>query len=192
MGCTPAYVALIVESLTAAVSSEGLDHDLTHQLVVDTFASTAALLRDASPQQVRNAVASPGGSTEAGLDALEAGRGSRGLCRRGQGLLGPDARMSVLAAVNRGDIADYVAALIDVYTILIILNVLLSWIQQFRPLPYNLALRAVIGFIEDTTNPYLNLFRSFIPRLGMFDISPIVAILVLVIGGGLVVDLIRG
>ena len=29
MGCTPAYVALIVESLTAAVSSEGLDHDLT-------------------------------------------------------------------------------------------------------------------------------------------------------------------
>jgi uncharacterized protein YggT (Ycf19 family) len=100
--------------------------------------------------------------------------------------------MSILAAVNRGDIADYVAALIDVYTILIIFNVLLSWIQQFRPLPYNLALRAVIGFIEDTTNPYLNLFRSFIPRLGMFDISPIVAILVLVIGGGLVVDLIRG
>jgi len=100
--------------------------------------------------------------------------------------------MSILAAVNRGDIADYVAALIDVYTILIILNVLLSWVQQFRPLPYNLALRAVIGFIEDTTNPYLNLFRSFIPRLGMFDISPIVAILVLAIGGGLVVDLIRG
>lgn len=100
--------------------------------------------------------------------------------------------MSALAAVNRGDIADYVAALIDVYTILIILNVLLSWVQQFRPLPYNLALRAVIGFIEDTTNPYLNLFRSFIPRLGMFDISPIVAILVLAIGGGLVVDLIRG
>ena len=100
--------------------------------------------------------------------------------------------MSILAAVNRGDIADYVAALIDVYTILIILNVLLSWIQQFRPLPYNLALRAVISFIEDTTNPYLNLFRRFIPRLGMFDISPIVAILVLAIGGGLVVDLIRG
>ena len=100
--------------------------------------------------------------------------------------------MSILAAVNKGDIADYVAALIDVYTILIILNVLLSWIQQFRPLPYNLALRAVIGFIEDTTNPYLNLFRRFIPRLGMFDISPIVAILVLAIGGGLVVDLIRG
>lgn len=100
--------------------------------------------------------------------------------------------MTLLAAVNRGDIADYVGAVVDVYTVLIIVNVLLSWVQQFRPLPYTLALRAVIGFIEDTTNPYLNLFRSFIPRLGMFDISPIVAILVLAIGGGLVVDLIRG
>lgn len=100
--------------------------------------------------------------------------------------------MTLLAAVNRGDIADYVGAVVDVYTVLIIVNVLLSWVQQFRPLPYNLALRAVIGFIEDTTNPYLNLFRSFIPRLGMFDISPIVAILVLAIGGDLVVDLIRG
>lgn len=100
--------------------------------------------------------------------------------------------MTLLAAVNRGDIADYVGAVVDVYTVLIIVNVLLSWVQRFRPLPYNLALRAVIGFIEDTTNPYLNLFRSFIPRLGMFDISPIVAILVLAIGGDLVVDLIRG
>lgn len=100
--------------------------------------------------------------------------------------------MTLLAAVNRGDIADYVGAVVDVYTVLIIVNVLLSWVQQFRPLPYNLALRAVIGFIEDTTNPYLNLFRSFIPRLGMFDFSPIVAILVLAIGGDLVVDLIRG
>lgn len=72
MGCTPAYVALVVEALTAAVASEGLDHDLTYRLVVDTFASTASLLRDGSPQEVRNAVASPGGSTEAGLDALEA------------------------------------------------------------------------------------------------------------------------
>ena len=44
--------------------------------------------------------------------------------------------------------------------------------QQFRPIPYNLTLRAVLGFVEDTTNPYLNVFRAFIPRLGMFDISP--------------------
>ena len=79
-----------------------------------------------------------------------------------------------------------------VYTVLIFVNVLLSWIGQFRPIPYNLTLRAVTGFVEETTDPYLNVFRSFLPRLGPFDISPIVAILVLSIGGALIVGLIRG
>ena len=74
MGCTPAYLALVVEALAGATASEGgLDPDLANELVVETLASTAALLRLHTPQQVRNAVASPGGSTEAGLDALEAG-----------------------------------------------------------------------------------------------------------------------
>ena len=50
----------------------------------------------------------------------------------------------------------------------------------------------MLGFIEETTNPYLNLFRAFVPRIGPLDISPIVAILVLSIVGGLVVGLIRG
>ena len=79
-----------------------------------------------------------------------------------------------------------------VYTVLIFVNVLLSWIGQFRPIPYNLTLRAVTGFVEETTDPFLNVFRSFLPRLGPFDISPIVAILVLSIGGALIVGLIRG
>jgi YggT family protein len=95
-------------------------------------------------------------------------------------------------AITRGDVADFVEALFFVYTILIVANVLLSWIQQFRPIPYNLTLRAVIGFIEETTEPFLRLFRSFIPRIGPIDISPVVAILVLWIGGGIIVGLIRG
>ena len=97
-----------------------------------------------------------------------------------------------LAALTRGDIADYVSALLFVYFVLIIANVVLSWVQQFRPIPYNMPLRAVLGFIEDTTNPYLNLFRAWVPRIGPLDISPIVAILALSIVGGLVVSLIRG
>jgi YggT family protein len=99
--------------------------------------------------------------------------------------------MSALA-LTRGNIADYAEALIFVYLILIIANVLLSWVQQFRPIPYSMPLRAVTGFIEESTNPFLNIFRSFIPRIGPLDISPIVAILVLSIVGGLVVGLIRG
>jgi uncharacterized protein YggT (Ycf19 family) len=95
-------------------------------------------------------------------------------------------------ALTRGDIATYVDALVLVYTILIFVNILLSWIQQFRPLPYNLTLRSVIGFVEDTTNPYLAVFRSFVPRIGPLDISPILAILVLNILGGLLASAIRG
>lgn len=95
-------------------------------------------------------------------------------------------------ALTRDDVATYFEALLFVYTILIIANVVLSWVQQFRPLPYNLALRAVTGFIEESTNPYLNVFRSFIPRLGPIDISPIVAILTISILGGLAVGAIRG
>jgi uncharacterized protein YggT (Ycf19 family) len=97
-----------------------------------------------------------------------------------------------LVALTRGDIADYVSALLFVYFVLIIANVVLSWVQQFRPIPYNMALRAVLGFIEDTTNPYLNLFRAWVPRIGPLDISPIIAILALSLVGGLVVSLIRG
>ena len=53
------------------------------------------------------------------------------------------------AALTRGDIADYVSALFTVYFICILLFVVLSWIQAFRPLPYNTTLRAVTGFIDE-------------------------------------------
>jgi uncharacterized protein YggT (Ycf19 family) len=98
----------------------------------------------------------------------------------------------IATALTRDDVATYFEALIFVYTILIIANVILSWVQQFRPLPYNLPLRAVTGFIEESTNPYLNVFRGFIPRLGPIDISPIVAILAISIVGGLLAGAIRG
>ena len=97
-----------------------------------------------------------------------------------------------LAALTRGDIANYVEALVFVYFVLIIANIVLSWVQQFRPIPYNLTLRAVLGFIEDTTNPYLNLFRAWVPRIGPLDISPIIATILLFVVGGIVAGLIRG
>jgi uncharacterized protein YggT (Ycf19 family) len=37
----------------------------------------------------------------------------------------------------------------------------------------------VLTFLRDTSEPYLRLFRRFIPPLGMLDLSPIVAIVVL-------------
>ncbi|HEX5928783.1 MAG TPA: pyrroline-5-carboxylate reductase dimerization domain-containing protein [Solirubrobacterales bacterium] len=71
MGCAPAYLALAVEAIAAAGAADGLDPDLARELVVETTAGTAELLRRHHPADVRKAVASPGGSTEAGLEALD-------------------------------------------------------------------------------------------------------------------------
>jgi pyrroline-5-carboxylate reductase len=70
-GCSPAYIALVVEEIAEAGAADGLEADLALSLMVDTAAGTAELLRRRDPGQVRAAVASPGGSTEAGLEALE-------------------------------------------------------------------------------------------------------------------------
>jgi YggT family protein len=99
----------------------------------------------------------------------------------------------MLLALARGDIADYVGALFLVYIILILIRVLMSWIPR---MPYNPALRAVLDFIVETTDPYLNLFRRIIPPIGGggfgLDLSPMIGIIVLYILRGLVVALIAG
>ncbi|HEX3239830.1 MAG TPA: pyrroline-5-carboxylate reductase dimerization domain-containing protein [Solirubrobacterales bacterium] len=71
MGCAPAYLALVVEALADAGTAAGLDAALARELVVETAAGTAELLRTRDAAEVREAVTSPGGSTEAGLEALD-------------------------------------------------------------------------------------------------------------------------
>ena len=71
MGCSPAYLALAMEAIAEAGAADGLDPELSYSLIVDAAAGTAELLRDRHPSQLRDAVASPGGSTEAGLLALD-------------------------------------------------------------------------------------------------------------------------
>lgn len=71
MGCAPAYLALAVEAIADAGTAAGLDEELARELVVETTVGTAELLRIRHPADVRRAVASPGGSTEAGLEALD-------------------------------------------------------------------------------------------------------------------------
>ena len=99
--------------------------------------------------------------------------------------------MSLVMAVTRADVADYVNALFIVYIILIFIRVLLSWIPR---MPYNPTLSAVVGFVHQVTDPYLNLFRRILPPLGgrgmAIDISPIIGIFVLLIAQALIVGLI--
>lgn len=100
---------------------------------------------------------------------------------------------SELLALSRVDIASYVDTLFTVYIALIIVRIVLSWIPR---MPYQPVLRAVVGFVQDVTDPYLNLFRRIIPpvRLGpaALDLSPIIGIFLLVIVRGIVVGLIGG
>ncbi len=70
MACPPAYLAVVVQTLAEAGADEGLEPELAYELVVESLAGTIELLRLYDPISVRTAVASPGGSTEAGLGAL--------------------------------------------------------------------------------------------------------------------------
>lgn len=96
-------------------------------------------------------------------------------------------------AITRVDVAAYLNALLWIYTILILIRILLTWVPN---LPENPVLRPIVGFIEDVTEPYLALFRRIIPPINTgavaFDISVIVAVLVLQIVGGIVVAAIHG
>jgi pyrroline-5-carboxylate reductase len=73
MSCAPAYVALLAEAQVDAGVRHGLAPDKAAEMVVQTFAGTAALLRARGNDTlaVRREVTSPGGSTARGLAALE-------------------------------------------------------------------------------------------------------------------------
>lgn len=101
--------------------------------------------------------------------------------------------MSALLAVSRADVAAYVDTLVRVYVVLIIIQVIVSFVPR---MPYNRFLSAFLGFVGDVVNPYLNIFRRVLPTVklgpGAIDLSPMIGIFVLLIVGGIVAELIRG
>jgi YggT family protein len=86
----------------------------------------------------------------------------------------------LIEGLLRNHIADYVQALTWVYGLIVIVYVLLNMMFSFglRP-PYSRWADSVLGFLRDVSDPYLRLFRRFIPPLGMVDLSPMIAIIVL-------------
>ena len=91
----------------------------------------------------------------------------------------------------RQEIADFVDAFVTVYVIVIIAWVVASFIFAMGVrVPYSRWSNAVLDFLRDVSNPWLNLFRRLPLRIGPIDLSPIVAIIVLQILGGLIVSLI--
>jgi YggT family protein len=76
-------------------------------------------------------------------------------------------------SLNLYSIYGYIDTLIDVYYYMLIAYVLLSWLPSARD--------SFIGeILGKLCEPYLSIFRRFIPPIGgMFDISPLVALIAL-------------
>ena len=101
--------------------------------------------------------------------------------------------MTVLAAITRDDIAGYVDAIFLVYSVLIIVYVLLSMVFSLGArVPYSRVTDAILTFLRDVSEPYLQIFRRFIPLIGPLDLSPIVALIVLNFVRVIVVNAISG
>ena len=101
--------------------------------------------------------------------------------------------MIVVAATARDTVANYLQAVIYVYTLIIFAYVLTSLIFSLGlRVPYARWSDALLGFLRDVSEPYLRIFRRFLPMLGPIDISPIVGIIVLQIVGGILVNIVRG
>jgi YggT family protein len=95
--------------------------------------------------------------------------------------------------MTREDIADFVGALILVYTICIIGWVVLSLVFSLGVrMPYNRVVSGVMDFLRDVSEPFLRIFRRLPLQIGPLDLSPMVAIIVLQLGGGILVNLIAG
>lgn len=60
--------------------------------------------------------------------------------------------------------------------------ILTSWVPQIKN-------NFIVEFLESICEPYLKLFRKFIPPIGMLDISPVVALIVLSVIQNLIIAL---
>jgi uncharacterized protein YggT (Ycf19 family) len=89
----------------------------------------------------------------------------------------------------RQDIADFLSALLWVYTLCIFAYIVASLVFSFGlRVPYSRPVNAVLDFLRDVSEPFLRIFRKLGLRIGPLDLSPIVALFVLRIVGGLVVS----
>ena len=90
----------------------------------------------------------------------------------------------IVLADTASSLQSFVYVFIYVYILLILAYVLTSWIR----LPYSL--HRVQRFLDDVCDPYIRLFRRLLPSLGPLDLSPMVAVVSLVVIQRLLVALI--
>jgi YggT family protein len=84
-------------------------------------------------------------------------------------------------------VSQFVGTFIFVYILLLFAYIITSWVR----LPYRPWLNRVQRFLYDVCDPYLRIFRRFLPPLGPLDLSPMVAIFVLFILRGILTSLLE-
>ena len=100
--------------------------------------------------------------------------------------MGAYASFGLLADAS-SSLQSFVTVFVSIYVLCIFAWVLLSWIH----LPYSTVAGSLQRFLDEVVSPYIGLFRGRIPTLGPLDLSPIVAVVVLVVAGQVVNALIR-
>jgi uncharacterized protein YggT (Ycf19 family) len=83
--------------------------------------------------------------------------------------------MLLYDAVNA--IQNFLNVFIRVYILVILVYIILSWIR----LPYSPWLNRIQRFLYDVCDPYLRLFRRIVPALGPLDLSPMLAVITLLV-----------
>jgi len=77
----------------------------------------------------------------------------------------------------------FVRVFVGIYILLILIWVLLSWVR----IPYSRTFATVERFLDEVVSPYLGIFRGRLPTIGPIDISPIIAVVVLLLAQELVI-----
>jgi uncharacterized protein YggT (Ycf19 family) len=100
--------------------------------------------------------------------------------------MGVAAILGLLAVSVVEGVREFVIVFTSVYTLVIFLYILTSWLR----LPYSIWMNRIQRFLYDVCEPYLRLFRRVLPSAGPIDLSPIVALFVLWIVEQIIVRLI--
>jgi YggT family protein len=85
---------------------------------------------------------------------------------------------SLLLADVISSLQSFISVFTGVYVLLIFAYILTSWVR----LPYSPTLNRIQRFLYDVCEPYLRIFRRFLPPLGPLDLSPIVGVFALILG----------
>ena len=199
MGVGPAYVSLFVEAQVDAAVRLGMPPQMAVELATATIEGSAALLaaRGFDTLALRRAVTSPGGTTARGFAALErAACGPRSTPRPRRRCTGADGELR-RGASARGGARRHRPLRQHALHRLPDLHLRLRR-DQHHVLGRDPRCRTRAGrtrsssSCERSCEPYLRIFRRILPSIGPLDLSPMVAMIVLIVVWRIVVALIQG